>query len=345
MPEAIIASAPGRAGIIGNPTDGYGGSMIACSTVGRARVMISRSDRLVIKYADQEQVLTWENDFQPKKDRFDIARAVLRSQGLTGLKARIELRTDIPVQAGLAGSTAMLSAILAALLRFVGRKVSKYYLAELNRAIELHHMKTHCGYQDAYMTTFGGLNYLDFRTKEHYRTLEDEVYATVEPLAEHVAELPFVVAHTGISHSSGDFHKPIRDRWLEGEKAVVKGYEEIAQLAREGKRALIEGDWDTLAYLMNENHRIQDSISPSGDMNNHLIQAARANGALAAKLAGAGGGGTIIALTLDPDRTIRGLRDAGAKEFIQLDPRSCGVTAQTLSTDDASVLELALSRE
>jgi galactokinase len=27
----IIAKAPGRAGIIGNPTDGYGGAMIACS--------------------------------------------------------------------------------------------------------------------------------------------------------------------------------------------------------------------------------------------------------------------------------------------------------------------------
>ena len=33
----IIATAPGRAGIIGNPTDGYGGSMIACSIKNRAR--------------------------------------------------------------------------------------------------------------------------------------------------------------------------------------------------------------------------------------------------------------------------------------------------------------------
>lgn len=345
MSEVIVASAPGRAGIIGNPTDGYGGSMIACSIAGRARVEIRPSERLVVQYGESEQVLVWENDFQPKKDCFDIVRAVLRYFGLRNLKARISLSTDIPVRAGLAGSTAMLSAVLAAVLRLTGQRVSKHYFAELNRTIELHHMKTHCGYQDAYMTTFGGLNYLDFRAKENYRTLENEVYATVEPLADHVSELPFVVAHTGVQHSSGDFHKPIRDRWLEGEAAVVRGYEEIAQLACEGKRALIEGDWDTLAYLMNENHRMQDSISPSGEANNYLIRMALANGASAAKLAGAGGGGTIIALTLDPERTIRGLRDAGAEEFVQLNPWNHGVTAQTIVVDDDSLRSAAAARE
>jgi hypothetical protein len=31
-----------------------------------------------------------------------------------------------------------------------------------------------------------------------------------------------ILAHTGIQHNSGDFHKPIRERWLEGETDVVK---------------------------------------------------------------------------------------------------------------------------
>jgi len=45
-----------------------------------------------------------------------------------------------------------------------------------------------------------------------------------------------VVARTGIKHHSGNFHKPLRERWLEDDRAVIEGYKEIACLAREGKR-------------------------------------------------------------------------------------------------------------
>ncbi|MFY9506671.1 MAG: hypothetical protein WAP98_07420, partial [Caldicoprobacterales bacterium] len=299
----IKASAPGRAGIIGNPTDGYGGSMIACSTKNRAYVTIERADDLIIENDMGKVVLKWENDFDNQGDYFDLVRSVLRYFKLYDMKGKIKSSTDIPVQAGLAGSTALLSCILAAVSAYAGISYNRYELAEVNRSIELNYMKTHCGYQDAYMTSFGGLNYLDFRGKEYYKDLDSELYAVVEPLSSYVKTLPFVVAHTGVKHHSGSFHKPLRDRWLEGEETVVNAYRDIAHLAREGKKALIKGDWDQLAYLMNKNHEIQDGLTDSGPVNNHMIRLARENGALAAKLAGAGGGGTIIALSLEPERT------------------------------------------
>ena len=252
----IRVTAPGRAGIIGNPTDGYGGTMIACSIENRAEVYIEESDELIIENPFGRKVLKWKNDYENKGDYFDIVRSVLRYLKLYDLKAKISIKSDVPVQAGLAGSTATLSAILSAILALVGQKHNRYELAEINRIIELHYMKCQCGYQDAYMTTFGGLNYLDFRGKEYYRELNQEIYTTVEPLAPYVEKLPFVIAHTGIKHHSGDFHKPLRERWLEGEELVVKGYSDIAHIAREGKKALIKQDWDELGYLMNNNHEI-----------------------------------------------------------------------------------------
>jgi mevalonate kinase len=60
-----------------------------------------------------------------------------------------------------------------------------------------------------------------------------------------------------------------------------------------------------------------------------MIRVAKENGALAAKLAGAGGGGTIIALTLDPESTIKALTEAGAECFVNLDPTADGVTVET----------------
>lgn len=146
------------------------------------------------------------------------------------------------------------------------------------------------------MATFGGLNYMDFRGKQFYRSAEAELFATVERLDAHVPELPFVLALTGVQHSSGAVHQPLRERWLEGETAVVNGYKRIAELARLGKKALLLKDWPTLGQLMNENHAIQRDLGGSGAANERLIAAALGAGALGAKLAGAGNGGTIIVL-------------------------------------------------
>jgi galactokinase/mevalonate kinase-like predicted kinase len=173
------------------------------------------------------------------------------------------------------------------------------------------------------MTTFGGLNYMDFRGKQFYRDAEEaELFATVEPLASWRRRLPFVLAYTGIRHHSGEVHKPLRERWLDGEPEVVRGYERITELAALGKRALLRADWEELAACMNENHAIQRSLGGSGEHNEVLIQAALRAGAPAAKLAGAGGGGTIIVLWPHGDIAPleQALRAAGAEATYRLEP-------------------------
>ncbi len=316
----IVATAPGRAGIVGNPTDGYGGSVISCTLEKRARVVVEDAKETRVTVGELSTVFSHPRDYLLKRDRFDVVRAVMQFFQAQGRKLAVTITTEIPVQGGLSGSTAILSALVAAFLESEGRSVSRYYLAEMVRIIELNYLKIHCGYQDQYMTVFGGINFLDFREKENYRRLSEEILATVEPLREHVGELPFLLAHSGLKHISGEVHLPVRERWLDGERAVIEGYERIAALARRAKRALVEGDWDELAGYINENHRIQDSISPSGERNKRMMAAALANGALAAKLAGAGGGGTIIVLTLDPEKQMEALKEAGAANFLYVKP-------------------------
>ncbi len=51
-------------------------------------------------------------------------------------------------------------------------------------------------------------------------------------------------------------------------------------------------------------------------------------------MAGAGGGGTIIALTFVPEKTIKALKEAGAEQFIELDPEAKGVTAEEINGED-----------
>ena len=312
----VVASAPGRCGIIGNPTDMYGGSVLSCTIPQRGYVSIRPADRLILESDQGALTVRSRDDLRQRGDHFDVLRAVISQQQCLGMKARFTCWSDVPLGSGLSSSSSLVVAALYALIAYRGRAVSKYAFAETARGIELNEMGVVCGYQDFYMPTFGGLNYLDFRDKEFYREVHSEPYAAVEPLTPLAPELPFVLAHTGVEHRAGVVHKPIRERWLEGERAVVRAYETIARLAREGKKALLEADWTRLGRLMNENHAIQRDLGGSGAANERLIAAALDQGALGAKLAGAGDGGTIIALHPEPERLGAQLQAAGAARIL-----------------------------
>ena len=315
-----VCSAPGRAGVIGNPADMYGGSVLSCSIAERAYVQITEASRLELETQGETFIVRGEDDLRQRADLFDIARAILSYLRCPDLKCRISYRSDIPVRAGVAGSTALTVAMLHGLLEHQGTRIHRYRLAEMARHIELNFLRVVCGYQDAYMCTFGGLNYMDFRGKEFYRQAEAELYATIEPLHPYIPRLPFVLAHTGVQHSSGAVHKPIRERWLEGEQKVRDAYVSMSRLALEGKKALLQEDWYRLGRLMNQNHALQRDLGGSGESNERLIGVALEHGALGAKLAGAGDGGTIIALHLEPAEMIAALKEAGAERVFLLEP-------------------------
>lgn len=314
----ISSSAPGRCGIIGNPTDMYGGSVISCTTAERARCTLMESRVLSLCVDIHEEEIRAAADLARMGTCLDIPRAILTYFELTpdNFRFRLHVTSDIPECAGLAGSTAMVVAILGCVLAQMGVEMDPYMIAETARRIEFGVMGITCGFQDQHMAAFGGLNYMDFRGKERLAQDENEPLATVEPLKDRVGELPIVVAHTGITRNSGLVHKSIRERWLEGEVEVVKGYERIAELAGLGKKAMLAADWDRLGKFMNENHEIQRGLGGSGPQNDYLIDTALLHGAIGAKLAGAGNGGTIVALTLEPDRTVRALREAGAERIL-----------------------------
>ncbi len=330
--EQIVCSAPGRAGIIGNPTDMYGGAVLSCSVGMRARVVVTPAPDWVLETGGQECRIASRDDLRPQRDQFDLARAVLDYLHLPSPACRIRYESDIPMRSGLAGSTALVVALVRAMSAWRGEHPTPYQVAERARYIELNNLKVVCGYQDAYMCTFGGLNYIDFRSKQFYRQAEAELFATVEPLAAYIPHLPFVLGFTGVQHVSGAVHRPLRERWLDGEAAVVEGYKRITEIAQLGKKALVLGDWPALGRLMNENHAVQRDLGGSGDSNERLIAAALQAGAPGAKLAGAGDGGTIIALWPWPDaaRLEEALLAAGAAAVYHLQV-GAGVTIEAAS--------------
>ena len=336
----LIGSAPGRCGIIGNPTDMYGGSVISCSLGERAHVSVEPAESLVLESDQETIVVHHRGQLQRSGDHCDILRAVIAHERWYGLRAHVRCWSELPFASGLSSSTAMVAAALWTLATYQDIHYEPHHFAEVARSVELNHLGVVCGYQDQYMATFGHLNYLDFRDKEFYRPVGTEPYATVERLSWNDKPLPFLLANTGVQHSSHAVHKPIRDRWLEGDREVVQGYLQIGKLAREGKQAFLARDWAWLGRLMNDNHEIQRNLGGSGPENERLIAAALDAGALGAKLAGAGQGGTIIAIHDRPEELVEALQFAKASLILEPYPVP-GVRID--STEPGSVKAAAVS--
>jgi len=312
----IVATAPGRCGIVGNPSDMYGGCVLSVTTRERARCELVPGSALQIESGSEAAVVRGPADLELRGDRLDIARAALTWFGIDPARHRFTLRlsTDIPMQAGLAGSTALVAAAVGALDAWLGLGMNPWALAETARKVEFRVMKVLCGLQDQHMAVFGGLCFMDFRGKEMLEQRDDEPLASMEPIHAFLPAhpTPLLLAHTGVRHHSGTVHRSPRQRWLEGDPQVRAAYERIADLARRAKRAWVEADWPLLGALMDENHALVAELGGSGPENDRLIAAARAAGAWGAKLAGAGGGGTVILLTDDPARVGAALMNAGA---------------------------------
>ena len=318
MSRRIETSAPGRANLIGNPSDQYGGCTLACSVPLRARVELDASIPGEIHSAGEVARIGSEAEWAPVGDSLDLGRAALAVSGLAEPPFGIRYESEIPRQSGMAGSTALLVALTHAIDIWFGRPRDPSDLAEKARDTERSGLGVQCGFVDQYACVYGGLHHVDLRGKS-FEDDPDAPFATVEDLGGRGAQLPFVLAYTGVRHSSDSVHRPLRERWQSGELEVVEAYARVAEIGVQGKSAFQRGAWQRLGELMNENHRIQRDLGGSGESNERLIHAALEGGALGAKLAGAGDGGTIVALAPPPSMASveAALESAGAAMLVR----------------------------
>jgi galactokinase/mevalonate kinase-like predicted kinase len=238
-------------------------------------------------------------------------RARLAQQGV-----RLTCWSEVPRQSGLGGSTLFVLLALAGLRAFYqldARFHNDYILAELAQRVEEQELGITCGFADRYMPLFGGIAYLDYHGKLLHGELGQEPLASLERLDAWGSELPLAAITTGVQHDSGDVHGRMRPRYLEEHAAwlerggepppLVSLMQRAWECAWRGKLALLYGDLERFGALMNENHRLVNEMmrrcgfaDGAGWANNLCIGVALENGALGAKLTGAGGGGSVFAL-------------------------------------------------
>jgi galactokinase/mevalonate kinase-like predicted kinase len=329
MPH-IRLSLPARINILGNPGDGNEGDFATLSAAVRRFAyaeIIEAEDYLLeqrdfpgarLSFPPSDIPLPYTGELDLLKgalNRLYSFSAELR-QKLPLAPFHLAAWSELPRQSGLGGSSLFVMLTLAALREFyrLDRLVHHdYLLAELAQRVEAEELGITCGYADRYVPLFGGLAYIDYRGKLRQTELFQEPLATYERFPGLENRLPLLAATTGLPHDSGDVHARMRPRYLDeharwqeiggAPPPMLRFMSAAWELAWRGKIALLAGDLATFGNLMNDNHRIVNEMmlycgftDGAGWANNLLISTALENGALGAKLTGAGSGGSVFAL-------------------------------------------------
>ncbi len=306
-----------RAGLIGNPSDGYFGKTISF-------VLDNFRAEVVLYETPELEILPSQKDHSRFNGLADIVRDV-RLHGYYGgirlLKATVKTFHDycqdnqialheknftirycsnIPHGVGLAGSSAIITACLRALMAFYGVSIPKYVQANLVLSAERNELHIPAGLQDRVTQVYEGLVAMDFDET----IMDKQGYGNYEPLDPALLPKLYIAYRDDLSEPTEKFHNNIRHRFDQGEPKVLNAMRYWARLTNKVKKCLLTGQTDAIGELLNANFDRRRKIYTISQENIRMVEAARSSGA-SAKFTGSGG---AIVGTYRDERMFRELR-------------------------------------
>ena len=199
---------------------------------------------------------------------------------------RLEYHADVPTSSGLGTSSAMNVVWVALITHMKDKQKIAESVFNIEHAVKESSVN---GKQDQYASAFGGINYMEF--------IKDKV--NVYPLnlkKDFVKELndKLVLVYSGKAHFSGISNKAAIDNLLKGRN--TEHLVRIKEIAKDMKKALLKEDLQGFSDLINEEteeRRKLSKITVSPQLQK-IIDYGKKNGAIAAKICGSGGGGSVL---------------------------------------------------
>ena len=311
-----------RAGLLGNPSDGYFGKTIAILVRNfRARVLLYPSARLEIKpsKADTPVFDSLEELYSTTRWRgyyggIRILQALIvrlvdycREQGfeLENRNFTIEYESTIPLRLGMGGSSAIITAALRALCQYFKLDIPLPIQAKLVLETETKEIGVPAGPQDRVIQVYEGVVFMNFQKE----LMQSRGYGEYEKLDPNLLPNLYVAYRTSLSEGTEVFHNNVRERWRAGDPDIIGAMDTWASYAEQGRKALLERDYSTLDRLINANFDLRTKLYQISEGNLEMIHTARQAGA-AANFAGSGG---AIVGTYRDDRMYADLEQAMRK--------------------------------
>ena len=214
----------------------------------------------------------------------------------------IRYSSNIPHGVGLAGSSAIITACLRALMVFYGVSIPKYIQANLILAAESAELHIPAGLQDRVIQVYEGLVYMDF-AKE---IMQKQGYGYYEPMDPKLLPKLYIAYRDDLSEPTEKFHSNIRQRFEQGEKRVVDAMRFWADLTDKAKRCLLDGRLEKMGSLLDAGFDKRRQIYRIANENIRMVEAARSTGASATFT---GSGGAIVG-TYEDEQMFIDLRKA-----------------------------------
>lgn len=327
----IQTHAHARAGLIGNPSDGYFGKTISiilknyaanvtCYETPRIQLIPKHRDQMAFDSIDHLVENVKLNGYygivRLLKATVKRFRDYCEDQGirLDPRNFTLEAESNIPVRVGMAGSSAIVTATLRALMAFYGVQIPKAFQPTLTLSVELEELKIGAGLQDRVIQVYEGAVFMDFDQQQ----IESVGYGQYESLD--VSQLPsiFVAFHDHLAEGTEVTHNSLRQRFDAGEQKVHDAIAQFADYAQQARDLIVAGKGKEIGPLIDANFDLRASLIPISEGNQKLVEIAR-NLGCTCKFAGSGGA-VVGTYDGDPARLARLKEDYEKFGAVLVDP-------------------------
>jgi len=329
--QVICKFVGSRIGLLGNPSDGFGGKTLAVMINDFWASVTVRENPVVCiiphpqfdpfnfaSLGEMARTATRDGYYGGSRLLYAACKrfhdyCTERGIGLPSKGFTIEYDTNIPRQVGLAGSSAIVTAAIHALMDLYGvtdEDIPKHAQPHLVLSAETEELEIQAGLQDRVVQVYGGAVYMDFNADY----IAEHGHGIYRPLSLELLPPLYIAWDPRATKTSGKMHNPMRYRYERGDPEVISGMNEIAALTDAGYEALKQQDFAALGELMNQNFDLRRRLYDDeaiGAQNLQMIEIARRHG-LPAKFPGSGG--AIVGIYQDEEQveaTRKALYQAG----------------------------------
>ena len=311
--ETIRTRSFARAGLLGNPSDGYFGKTVSFTfTQFGVELVMTESSRIRFQQGEVDDATFASMDEMSRNLRLygyyggiRLLKATAKrffdwcqEQGIALPRRNftVEYKINIPRLVGLSGSSAICSAMLKALMKFSGVEIPLEMQPTICLEAERDELGINCGFQDRVIQIYNGLVFMDFEkafVEAHNYGKYEQLYPS--SLIPDPSSLNLYIAYdANRAEESGKAHKKVKRLFEQRNADVVAAMSEFADIAQRGRDLFVTADLDSatrnsqLATLINANFDLRDRIFNVAEENRRMVMTARKCGA-SAKFAGSGG--------------------------------------------------------
>jgi len=291
----IIIRTPFRISFVGGSTDlkrfykNHEGRVISCSINKYIYIFINKKvdDRIKISYSKNEHVsdinLIKHSIFRESLKFFKINKGI-----------EIASISDMPTKGtGLGSSSAFTVGLVNGLLNYKNKLSNKKNVAENACKIEIDKCHFPIGKQDQYISSYGGLKKIIFKTTGEVNVKSIKI----NPNFKKKLFNSIILVDTGKNRLTNEVLSKL-DQKIKLNKHILDKMKKLVDLTKFFEKEIINSDIESLGEIISESWNIKKNLdfNISNFRINEIIDEGIKIGAYGAKLLGAGAGGHVLFL-------------------------------------------------